>query len=1140
MGKEVKIIPTSLEVEILGTTKNISTKSLVVLKEGQHLKILKKLNSDKKSLDDLLVVKDGEDLIISYIDGQSLIIENFYSLKDIVVELPVAEYETHLLSSNDTGDSFSIIYSQGDITLFESMFEGNQIALNKISEYSSQNELTGINSGDEVKTENSSVIEGVSDTTLIVGGVVGVGAIAAAAGGGGSGGGGSGGGSSSSSSPSSAVQSQAQLVDSPIYGVDVYKEGALLGNTNHNGNFNYTGTTGDTFEFKIGQTSIGTINYEDIPADGIITIQDLVGVDRNDTANADVVAIAQFLQTLDADGDASNGIQILTNSDGDVVFDANIDDDGDGVVTAQEIAEAQTGLTGTEEVILDVSEGVTDTSIDSGTNLTTLIEAGDAVGGTSIPVNDTDAQTHLNSSLQQMYLDDGYTFVSNGTELTNAALDPNITKIVITNNINFLGKDTSVFTDVVINNFDNTTAFTITMSPEQISHFSASTSSDDGLTALVEAGDTDLTNYDLSGITGIHTNGQAVILTVAQTQGVSINNSGGGSFEVIDSISNLAGNINGLSSATNVTAVLPSDGSITDLSGITLDNDVTILDLNGQTNVLATFVQIGLITNGSSLVTNGTILVKDTAANIIAEGNIGSTNVIISDAVSISDLQTIQANTTGTVDASVAGVFDTAYNIWNDGGTTIMDVRFEIDGAATLAQLATIDSNKGNNGTLAYDLIEDSNSNLYNGAIANNIFITGDVDVTITGGAGIATITALDPLTTGIITGTITNVLQSDVTGFENINVNGNNEIAITLSAGYTTATASDMLTLISATSAPITATSLTSISGSGTDLINVGNASNFNASSSLRVIGTPNISVSDANMLDWLFTGPIVGTISEGDITTLVTLTDTNNNNELTINLTSSSATAYALQLVNDITSVEVNAQSVSTIFGSYSDLTGLNTSAGNNEIELASSLNLTVNFDTSLTVTQIDTLNTIATNVLNLGGITEISGDIADLINLDFEYDQGNVLLNSNVEITVNDDFNRAEFNTISNMTNADIVVGAGASLVEGTFTSIDLSNYSGLKNLTSLDVTANSHGDSTISLTATDIFAANDNTGDLTFAITGTNGAGDTVELSTAEGWTDQGGGTYTVTGNFDGVAGNETYTLNLTDVSVTMIA
>jgi len=96
-------------------------------------------------------------------------------------------------------------------------------------------------------------------------------------------------------------------------------------------------------------------------------------------------------------------------------------------------------------------------------------------------------------------------------------------------------------------------------------------------------------------------------------------------------------------------------------------------------------------------------------------------------------------------------------------------------------------------------------------------------------------------------------------------------------------------------------------------------------------------------------------------------------------------------------------------------------------------------------------------------------------------------------------------------------------------------DLGDFTGL---TTID--ASGVGDAVMTITASDIFRANDGTGDIEFTVTGTNGGGDTLDLSTgAESWsTSDGGSTYTTRGNFDGIAGEEDYTITITDVSVTI--
>jgi len=61
--------------------------------------------------------------------------------------------------------------------------------------------------------------------------------------------------------------------------------------------------------FRIGELVLGEIDA--LPADGYVLPQDLVGATRDKfRENADVVAMAQLLQSLDEDGNASNGIEI--------------------------------------------------------------------------------------------------------------------------------------------------------------------------------------------------------------------------------------------------------------------------------------------------------------------------------------------------------------------------------------------------------------------------------------------------------------------------------------------------------------------------------------------------------------------------------------------------------------------------------------------------------------------------------------------------------------------------------------------------------------------------------------------------------------------------------------------------------------
>ena len=95
-----------------------------------------------------------------------------------------------------------------------------------------------------------------------------------------------------------------------------------------------------------------------------------------------------------------------------------------------------------------------------------------------------------------------------------------------------------------------------------------------------------------------------------------------------------------------------------------------------------------------------------------------------------------------------------------------------------------------------------------------------------------------------------------------------------------------------------------------------------------------------------------------------------------------------------------------------------------------------------------------------------------------------------------------------------------------------SLDLSGFSQLSGLGGKAITMQNSKVDSLSLTAQDLFAASDKTGDLSFTVRGD--ANDTVTLS---GWIKNGNtNSYTTTGNFDGMFGDETYTVNVINVAV----
>ena len=108
------------------------------------------------------------------------------------------------------------------------------------------------------------------------------------------------GGSSNSSGDTSPTILTGQFLDSAVEGID-FLSGSQQGTTDNSGSF--SSEDGKNVRFSIGSVIIG----EGTGASSMTPVDLISGGDLNHRA---VINIARFLQTLDADGDPSNGINI--------------------------------------------------------------------------------------------------------------------------------------------------------------------------------------------------------------------------------------------------------------------------------------------------------------------------------------------------------------------------------------------------------------------------------------------------------------------------------------------------------------------------------------------------------------------------------------------------------------------------------------------------------------------------------------------------------------------------------------------------------------------------------------------------------------------------------------------------------------
>jgi len=137
---------------------------------------------------------------------------------------------------------------------------------------------------------------------------------------------------SSSSDTVSTTEQTGYFVDSAVENVDYdCVVDGTSGTTDAQGAFHCK--TMSQVRFRLGNLLLGEIDA--LPQDGFVFPQDLAGVTRNDLNDTRVLELAQLLQSLDSDGNVSNGIQI-----NDAIKEELPDEDFEAVDDAETLLES--------------------------------------------------------------------------------------------------------------------------------------------------------------------------------------------------------------------------------------------------------------------------------------------------------------------------------------------------------------------------------------------------------------------------------------------------------------------------------------------------------------------------------------------------------------------------------------------------------------------------------------------------------------------------------------------------------------------------------------------------------------------------------------------------------------------------------
>ncbi|HEB68201.1 MAG TPA: calcium-binding protein, partial [Desulfobulbus sp.] len=113
----------------------------------------------------------------------------------------------------------------------------------------------------------------------------------------------------------------ASLIDGAVEGVEYQTSSGIHGFTDENGDFTFK--SGDDVTFTVGGVTLGTATAEDV-AGGQTFLQDIADVDRTDLNDEYTENLATFLQSLDQNGNAYDGI-VITDEIRNALTDVQID-----------------------------------------------------------------------------------------------------------------------------------------------------------------------------------------------------------------------------------------------------------------------------------------------------------------------------------------------------------------------------------------------------------------------------------------------------------------------------------------------------------------------------------------------------------------------------------------------------------------------------------------------------------------------------------------------------------------------------------------------------------------------------------------------------------------------------------------------
>ncbi|MGE4457434.1 MAG: hypothetical protein AB7E13_10880, partial [Arcobacteraceae bacterium] len=284
--------------------------------------------------------------------------------------------------------------------------------------------------------------------------------------------------------------------------------------------------------------------------------------------------------------------------------------------------------------------------------------------------------------------------------------------------------------------------------------------------------------------------------------------------------------------------------------------------------------------------------------------------------------------------------------------------------------------------------------------------------------------------TSGVVTATVTSDTASNL---NTALANATSTDALTLTLTDTTlANVDSLIALDGKTSVAVNASSVNTVTDTYADLNTVYTSAGISGLGNEAVTISDTQSASNVNNILNRTSGIVTATVTAATASSLNSaLANATSSDALTLTLTDTTlASVDDLMALDGKTSVAVNASTVTTMTDSYADLHTVYTSAGINGL---GNENVTLS-DTSISASNLSTLNTHTSGTINATNVTNINGTLTEVNTLYGETGFSN-LTGKTVTLSTSGSFDMTNFNNIDSGEISTLNFAGGADTINFT---------------------------------------------------------------------------------------------------------